>query len=89
MTVIRVRHNAPESQSAIECSLCGRRDRERVKDHLVAGTPGATTHDGAVCEECGQTLDRAVQKFGCDLTVQIEEGQVRARKRDTPRAPSD
>jgi hypothetical protein len=60
-----------------------------VKDHLLAGTPGTPTHDGAVCQECGQTLDRAVQKFGSDLTVQIEESQVQARKRDTPRAKTD
>jgi hypothetical protein len=86
MTVIRLRRNAPETQAAADCSLCGKHDREHVNDHLVAGTPGVPVHDGTVCDECGRTLDRPAQIFGADLTLQIEQAQHAPTPRDTPRA---
>ena len=46
------------------------------------GTPGTPSHDGAVCEACGTTLDQAVRKFGSDLTVTVEEAQREASDRE-------
>ncbi len=86
MTVMRLRRNAPETQPSADCCLCGKHDREHVTDHLLVGTPGVPSYDGTVCDECGRTLDRAVEQFGGDLTLQVEQGQRAPSRRDSPRA---
>jgi hypothetical protein len=82
MTLVRLRRHAPEAQSADTCSLCGARRPGETQDHLLVGTPGTPAHDGAVCTGCGGVLDQVVRKFGCDLTVTVEEAQRRASDRE-------
>ncbi len=86
MTKITLRRNAPEASSTAACTLCGKHEPGGTKDHLLVGTPGVLAHDSAVCQECGKTLGHVVERFGSDLTVHVEEAQVRAGKRDTPLA---
>jgi hypothetical protein len=82
MAFIRLRRHAPEAQSRETCSLCGARRRGDTKDHLLVGTPGTPSHDGAVCDACGTALDQTVRKFGGDLTVTVEESQREASERE-------
>jgi hypothetical protein len=82
MTLVRLQRHAPEVQGRVTCTLCGARRRGDTKDHLLVGTPGTPSHNGAVCEACGTTLDQAVRKFGGDLTVTVEEAQRDASDRE-------
>jgi hypothetical protein len=83
MALVRLRRHAPEAQGKEPCSLCGARPRPATGDHLLVGTPGVPSHDGAVCEACGTALDQVVRKFGNNLTVTVEEAQREASDRET------
>jgi hypothetical protein len=83
MTDIRLRRHAPEAQGAEFCSLCGaRRHPDETQDNLLAGTPGTANQGGAVCSACGTALSRAVEKFGSQLDVAVEEAQRTASDRE-------
>jgi hypothetical protein len=47
--------------------------------------PGVLTYEGTVCDEWGQALDRAVEKFGGEPMLQIEQGQRSPTKWDSSR----
>jgi hypothetical protein len=82
MPLVLLRRHAPEAQSAGTCSLCGASLWDATKDHLLVGTPGTPSHDGAVCEACGSALEQIVSKFGRELTVTVEEAQRQASDRE-------
>jgi hypothetical protein len=82
MALLKLRRHAPEAQAQDTCSVCGARRPEDTKDHLLVGTPGTPTHDGAVCEACGTALDHVVQKFGGNLSISVEESQRGTRASD-------
>lgn len=82
MTLMKLRRHAPEAQPATECCVCGTNDMAQVQNHVLVGTPGVPLTDGGVCEQCGRVLGRVVEKFGSELTVQVEEAQKDANERD-------
>ena len=82
MAFLRLRRHAPEAQSHATCSLCGSRRQGDTKDHLLVGTPGTPSHNGAVCEACGTALESVVRNFGDGLTITVEEAQRNASDRD-------
>ena len=82
MARLQLRRHAPEAQSRQTCTLCGARRQGETKDHLLVGTPGIPSHNGAVCEACGTALDQVARKFGSDLTVTVEEAQREASDRE-------
>jgi hypothetical protein len=57
-------------------------DVDRVTDHIQVGTPGTPAHDEGVCESCGAVLGSVVDKYGGNLTVQVQEAQREASERE-------
>jgi hypothetical protein len=82
MTVVRLQRHAPEAQNATTCAVCGTTEKQRVTDHIQVGTPGAPQHDEGVCESCGAVIDQVVDKYGCDLTMMVEDAQRDASERE-------
>lgn len=73
MTRMELRRKAPEAQSTETCSICGGRQSPGPRDHLLVGTPGVPSHDGAVCEGCGSVLEHVVDRFGGDLSMSVQQ----------------
>jgi hypothetical protein len=85
MPFVHLRRGAPEVQNAaVACSICGTHDADRVRDHLLVGTPGTPSHDGGVCESCGRVLEQVVARMGPELSVRVEHAQHEASERDAP-----
>lgn len=78
MTRVELRRKAPEAQAADRCSVCGAVQPPGPRDHLLVGTPGVPSHDGAVCEHCGTVLEHVVTKFGGDLSVSVQDAKRQA-----------
>lgn len=87
MTVVRLHRHAPEAHNAKRCAVCGTTDARRVTDHVQAGPPGTPTYDEGVCEQCGAVITSVTQRYGSDLTMQVDEAQRTAGHREitTPR----
>ena len=85
MPFVQLRRHAPEMHGITLCCVCGVHNRGVLLDHLLVGSPGVPSEQGAVCETCGRVLEQIVAKLGSYLTVQVEHAQREAGDQDVPK----
>jgi hypothetical protein len=75
MPFVQLRRHAPEVQGLTICCVCGVRNPDLLMDHLLVGSPGVPSEQGAMCETCGRVLEQIVAKLGSNLTVHVEHAR--------------
>ena len=73
MTLLTLQRQAPVAPAAAECRLCDAPIAGTLQDHLLAGQPGATQLEAAICPRCGAGLRRLVEVFGPELCLVIQD----------------
>jgi hypothetical protein len=88
MPLVQLRRHAPEVQSITTCCVCGEQRPNLVTDHLLVGSPGVPSEQGAVCDTCGRVLEQFVAKLGSNLTVHVEHAKREAGEQDGRARPA-
>ena len=73
MTLLTLQQQAPVAPDAATCRLCDAPIAGTVQDHLLAGQPGLTHLEAAICQHCGEGLRRVVEVFGPELCVMVQQ----------------
>jgi hypothetical protein len=73
MKLLTLYRQAPVAPDAAQCRLCDAPIAGTLQDHLLAGQPGTTHLEAAICARCGEGLHRLVEVFGPELCFVIQE----------------
>ncbi|MBV9172205.1 MAG: hypothetical protein JOZ81_19200 [Chloroflexi bacterium] len=73
MKLLTLHRQAPVAPDAAQCHLCDAPIAGTLQDHLLAGQPGTSRVDAAICQRCGEALRRLVETFGPELCFMIQE----------------
>jgi hypothetical protein len=73
MTLLTLQRQAPVAPAAAQCRLCEAPIAGTLQDHLLAGQPGTTRPETAICQRCGAVLRRLVEVFGPQLCFVVED----------------
>src|SRR5919202_5002199 len=73
MELLTLHRQAPVAPDAAQCRLCDAPIAGTLQDHLLAGQPGTTQLEAAICPRCGEGLRRLVEAFGPELCFVIQE----------------
>src|ERR671932_1715301 len=73
MNLLTLQQHAPVAPDAATCRLCDAPIAGTLQDHLLAGQPGTTHLEAAICPRCGEGLRRLVEVFGPELCFVIQE----------------
>ena len=73
MKMLTLHRQAPVAPGATRCRLCDAPIAGTLQDHLLAGQPGTTQLEAAICPRCGETLRRLVEIFGPELCFVLHE----------------
>ena len=73
MKLLTLQRQAPVAPDAAECRLCDAPIAGTLQDHLLAGQPGTTRLEAAICQRCGAGLRRLVEIFGPELCFVVQD----------------
>ena len=73
MELLTLHRQAPVAPDAAQCRLCDAPIAGTLQDHLLAGQPGTTHLEAAICPRCGEGLRRLVEVFGPELCFVLHE----------------
>ena len=73
MKLLTLQRQAPVAPDAAECRLCDAPIAGTLQDHLLAGQPGTTQLEVAICPRCGEGLRRLVEVFGPELCLVVQD----------------
>ena len=73
MKLLTLHRQAPVALGAAQCRLCDAPIAGTLQDHLLAGQPGVSQLEAAICQRCGEALRRLVEIFGPDLSFVVRE----------------
>jgi hypothetical protein len=73
MTLLTLQRQAPVAPAAAQCRLCDAPIAGTLQDHLLAGQPGTTRLEAAICQRCGEGLRRLVEVFGSQLCFVVQD----------------
>ena len=73
MKLLTLHRQAPVAPDAARCRLCDAPIAGTLQDHLLAGQPGTTQLELAICPRCGEGLRRLVEVSGPELSFVVED----------------
>src|SRR5919199_6280573 len=73
MKTLTLHRQAPVAPGVARCRLCDAPIAGTLQDHLLAGQPGTTQLEAAICPRCGEALRRLVEVFGPELCFVVQE----------------
>ena len=73
MKLLTLHRQAPVAPDVAQCRLCDAPIAGTLQDHLLAGQPGTTQLEVAICPRCGEGLRRLVEVFGPELCIVVQE----------------
>lgn len=71
--LLTLHRQAPVAPDAAQCRLCDAPIAGTLQDHLLAGQPGTTQLEAAICPRCGAVLRRLVEVFGPELCFVVQD----------------
>jgi hypothetical protein len=73
MKTLTLHRQAPVAPGVAECRLCDAPIAGTLQDHLLAGQPGTSQLDAAICPRCGEAVARLVELYGPELCFVVHE----------------
>jgi hypothetical protein len=73
MKTLTLHRQAPVAPGVARCRLCDAPIAGTLQDHLLAGQPGTSQLEAAICPRCGEALRRLVELYGPELCFVIHE----------------
>lgn len=73
MKTLTLHRQAPVAPGVAQCRLCDAPIAGTLQDHLLAGQPGTSQLEAAICPRCGEALRRLVELYGPELCFVLHE----------------